>query len=126
MQMPPRDESAAYALDDAILYSRILALYIDHPLTDSFKAYEEIRRKPINEAYREAVAGWARNKDVGRWASKIEEIMTPWYLMRRRMKARNGTWMFDAHTVEIPPPPTLPPRQYPKTWGEVDDDDESW
>jgi hypothetical protein len=106
--MPPRDESVAFAVDDAILFARILAIYINHPPSDTFKAYESVRRKPVNDAYKEAVIGWERNKDVGSIAGKIDEILMPWTLMRRRMKARSGVWMFDVHDVEIPPPPALP------------------
>ncbi|WEW60545.1 hypothetical protein PRK78_006032 [Emydomyces testavorans] len=101
--MPPRDESAAYALDDAILLARVLALYYDQPLREAFQTYDDVRRKPINEAYKDSVAGWANNKDHSKWASRLEEWLTPWQL-RRKKRARVGAWVFDAHSVEIPPP----------------------
>ncbi|EFW16615.1 hypothetical protein D8B26_001390 [Coccidioides posadasii str. Silveira] len=108
--MPPRDESAAYALDDAILFARVLAVYYGQPLHDAFQTYDNIRRKPINDAYKDSVAGWANNRDHGKWASRLEEWLTPWHL-RRRKRARVGAWVFDAHSVEIPPP---------KHWKEID------
>ncbi|EEP80682.1 predicted protein [Uncinocarpus reesii 1704] len=108
--MPPRDESAAYALDDAILLARVLAVYYEQPLRDAFQTYDTIRRKVINDAYRDSTAGWANNKDHSKWASRVEEWLAPWQL-RRRKRARIGAWVFDAHEVEIPPP---------KDWKEVE------
>lgn len=121
--MPPRDESVGFAIDDAILFSRILAAYINHPISEAFKAYESVRRKPVNEGYKDAVEGWVRNKDTGRMAGKVDELLTPLSLMRRRMKARSGVWMFDAHKVRIPSPPPLPAADKPiKSWGQVEID----
>lgn len=108
--MPPRDESAAYALDDAILLARVFRLYYDQPLSLAFQTYDSIRRKPINDAYKDSIAGWANNRDHGKWASRLEEWLTPWHL-RRKKRARVGAWVFDAHSVEIPPP---------KEWKPVD------
>lgn len=110
--MPPRDESASYALDDALLFARVLAVYVDQPLSDAFATYEGIRRKPIEEAYKESVAGWVHNKDAGKWAARLEAWLTPWQLWRRK-KSRAGAWTFDAQTVHIPPP---------KEWKIVDHD----
>ncbi|KAI1971129.1 hypothetical protein LOZ53_005584 [Ophidiomyces ophidiicola] len=101
--MPPRDESAAYALDDAILLARVLAIYYEHPLPDAFLTYDELRRKPINDAYRDSNAGWANNRDHGKWACRLEEWLTPWHL-RRKKRARVGAWVFDAQSVPIPSP----------------------
>ncbi|KAK2734307.1 hypothetical protein FQN57_001712 [Myotisia sp. PD_48] len=101
--MPPRDESAAFALDDAILFSRILSIYVFHPLVEAFETYEALRRKPVTEAYDASCATWKQNKDKGRWANRLEEWLTPWNMYRRR-KARSGAWEFDASGISIPLP----------------------
>ncbi|EEH40295.1 salicylate hydroxylase [Paracoccidioides lutzii Pb01] len=101
--MPPKDESAAYALDDAILFARVLALYINEPSFEAFNVYESLRRKIIDDAYKSASENWSHNKDSSRFANKVEEWLTPWNLMREKKK--NATaWMFDAMTVDIPVP----------------------
>ncbi|EFE39183.1 monooxygenase, putative [Trichophyton verrucosum HKI 0517] len=103
--MPPRDESAAYALDDAILFSRILSLYYHQPVKDSFDIYESMRRSSVTKAYNASNATWMGSKsNSGRWASRIEACLTPWQMYRDK-KARIGAWEFDASTIPIPPPP---------------------
>ncbi|KAF3490904.1 salicylate hydroxylase [Arthroderma uncinatum] len=105
--MPPRDESAAFALDDAILFSRILSLYIHQPISDAFAVYEYIRRSPVTKAYNSSNVTWMSNKGTGRWTNRLEEWMTPWQLYKDK-KARIGAWEFDASTLYIPPPPKEP------------------
>lgn len=102
-QMPPKDESAAYALDDAILFSRIFTRYLSEPLPQVFAAYEAIRRKPIDDAYKLATANWAQNRDSTSLTRRLEDWLTPWNLRRTR-KARTEAWMADAQTVAIPFP----------------------
>ena len=77
--MPPRDESAAYALDDAILFSRILASYRSEPLTEAFDAYETLRRDRIKE-----------------W------MMT--FHLKTNENAREAAWAFDATKMALPTP----------------------
>ncbi|KAM5475885.1 hypothetical protein MauCBS54593_000567 [Microsporum audouinii] len=105
--MPPRDESAAYALDDAILFSRVLSLYIYQPIKEAFDVYESMRRSSVTKAYNSSNVTWAANKGSGRWTNRLEECLTPWQLYKDR-KARIGAWEFDASTLHIPPPPRSP------------------
>ncbi|PGG98608.1 hypothetical protein AJ79_08812 [Helicocarpus griseus UAMH5409] len=101
--MPPKDESAAYALDDAILFARVLSLYIHEPLTEAFRVYESLRRKTIDDAYKAASENWASNKESGRLANMFEEWLMPWNLLREKKKSASA-WTFDAMAVEIPRP----------------------
>lgn len=98
--MPPKDESAAYALDDAILFSRIFTRYIDEPLPVAFKAYEAMRRGPIDEAYKAATESWNENKDTSYLSRKFGDWLTPWNLRKTR-KTRSDVWMSDAQSVAI-------------------------
>ncbi|EEQ88962.1 hypothetical protein RJZ56_006380 [Blastomyces dermatitidis] len=100
--MPPKDESAAYALDDAILFARVLSEYIHEPLSKTFSIYESLRRETVENAYKAACENWARHRDSSRLASLREEWLTPLNLMRQKKK-NSSVWVFDAMSVDIPP-----------------------
>jgi 2-polyprenyl-6-methoxyphenol hydroxylase-like FAD-dependent oxidoreductase len=99
--MPPRDESAAYALDDAILFARILAQYRSEPLTEVFDTYERLRRDTINYAFKESRRMWDRNRDMGMLEGRLKEWMMPLYLRSHRDQ-REAAWEFDASKITIP------------------------
>lgn len=102
-QMPPRDESAAYALDDAILFARILTRYRSEPLSEVFDAYESLRRDTINHAFKESSRMWHRNRDMGLLEGRLKEWMMPLYLRSHRDE-REAAWEFDAAKITIPTP----------------------
>lgn len=99
--MPPRDESAAYALDDAILFARTLARYPYHPPGLSFKIYENIRREPVNQAFKASTKRWDKNRDTGALKASLTEWTLPLYL-RKTKDARKEAWEFDSSEVPIP------------------------
>ncbi|KAJ5219448.1 uncharacterized protein N7498_001547 [Penicillium cinerascens] len=101
--MPPRDESAAYALDDAIIFARILAKHRSEPLTEVFDTYERLRRDKINYAFRESHRMWDRNRDMGILEGRLKEWMMPLYLRSYRDQ-REAAWEFDASKITIPSP----------------------
>ena len=101
--MPPRDESAAYALDDAILFARILARYRLEPLPEVFDAYERLRRATVNHAFKESHRMWTRNRDMGMLKSRLKEWIMPFYLRSHRFE-RKEAWEFDATTLTLPTP----------------------
>lgn len=101
--MPPRDESAAYALDDAILFSRILASYRSEPLTEAFDAYETLRRDTINRAFKESRRMWERNRDMGSLEGRVKEWMMSFHL-KSNEHAREAAWEFDATKMALPTP----------------------
>ncbi|KAJ5483844.1 hypothetical protein N7539_006044 [Penicillium diatomitis] len=101
--MPPRDESAAYALDDAILFARILSRYYQEPLTEVFEAYERLRRETVESAFKESRRMWDRNRDMGFLESRLKEWMMPFQIRNRREK-RESAWEFDATKVLLPTP----------------------
>lgn len=101
--MPPRDESAAYALDDAILFSRILASYRSEPLTEVFDAYETLRRETINHAFKESRRMWERNREMGFFEGRIKEWMMAFHL-KSNENAREAAWAFDATKMALPTP----------------------
>lgn len=101
--MPPRDESAAYALDDAILLARLLARYRSEPLTEAFHAYEHLRRDTINRAFKESRRMWDRNRDMGTLEGRLKEWAMPFYLRSHRSE-REAAWGFDATQITLPIP----------------------
>ncbi|KAJ5498751.1 Monooxygenase FAD-binding [Penicillium expansum] len=101
--MPPRDESAAYALDDAILFSRILTSYRSEPLTEVFDAYETLRRDTINHAFKESRRMWERNREMGFLEGRIKEWMMTFHL-KTNENAREAAWAFDATKMALPTP----------------------
>jgi hypothetical protein len=106
--MLPRDESAAYAIDDAIVFSRVLTQYIDHPLQKTFEVYDSLRRPEVTHAFQEASKLWKRrNKDAGAFESWIRERLVPLQI-RQTESSRHAAFRSDASKVDIPPPPGTP------------------
>ena len=101
--MPPRDESAAFALDDAILFARILTRFRFEPLPEVFKAYESIRRDTVNRAFKISRRMWERNRDMGLLEGRFKEWVMPLFLRNYRGE-REMAWAFDASQVSLPTP----------------------
>ncbi|KAL4873955.1 hypothetical protein BDV12DRAFT_578 [Aspergillus spectabilis] len=96
--MPPRDESAAYALDDSIMFSRILAHNRDSSLSNIFTKYESLRRGPVEEAFSAAGRLWDSHRDMGLLEGRWKEWTMPWVLWRGK-GGREKAWAFDAYDV---------------------------
>lgn len=101
--MPPRDESAAYALDDAILFARILARYRFEPLPEVFRAYEDVRRETVNAAFKISQRMWDKNRDMGMLEGRLKEWTLP-RTIRNSKEAREAAWEFDATKIDLPWP----------------------
>lgn len=94
---------AAYALDGAILFARILARYQSEPLNEVFDAYGRLRRDTINYAFKESRRMWDRNRDMGMLEGRLKEWMLPLYLRSHRDE-REAAGEFDATKTFIPTP----------------------
>ena len=101
LQMPPRDESAAYALDDAILLARVLARLRNHPPSEIFQAYEETRRRTVNSAYEVSNRMWNQHRDMGTVHGWWKERKLP-RSIRKQKDGREAAWEFDARDIDIP------------------------
>lgn len=99
--MLPRDESAAYALDDAILFARVLAQYGDLPLPIAFEVYESLRREDVTQAFKASHKFWKQYKDSGVFEARIQEWLLPFHLRQHRAD-RDAAFEFDASKVAIP------------------------
>ncbi|RMZ90262.1 hypothetical protein DV736_g2519, partial [Chaetothyriales sp. CBS 134916] len=90
--MPPQGESAAIALEDAIVFGRIMSVSSSstiNGLHGRFMAYERIRRPRADEAYRQATFGWDTNKDCSWFQHKMRGWLTVvflWWTAASRVK----------------------------------------
>lgn len=100
-QMPPRDESAAFALDDAILFARTLARYHSKSLRTVFEIYEQLRRDEVSTAFKKSQRLWDSNRDMGVLADRLKEWVIPLYL-RSHENEREAAWESDATETIIP------------------------
>ncbi len=98
--MPPQGESAGYALEDAILFARVMAAGSDTNLTDVFKAYQKVRRERINQAYDEATFGWETQKDCGWFTFLLRSWFTTAFLWWTAA-ARQKRYSEDVGTVTL-------------------------
>jgi salicylate hydroxylase len=78
--MPPQGESGGIALEDAILFARVMARTEQRSLPDRFLAYEKLRKPRVDKAYQEATFGWDTQKDSGWIAFYLRSWVTSWFL----------------------------------------------
>lgn len=98
--MPPQGESTAHALEDAIIFARMLAKHGLEGLDVVFKKYEDIRRPHIDRAYEESVFGWESQKDCGWFSFLLKTWMTSAFLWWTAA-ARSKRYAEDVATMEL-------------------------
>ncbi|KAJ6111872.1 Salicylate hydroxylase [Penicillium sp. IBT 18751x] len=101
--MPPIYSSASYALDDAILFARVLACYRFEPLYNVFDTYEALRRDIVDSAFVESNKIWNRMKDRGSMEARVKEWKMASYLKHDSHKLKR-TWTNDMAMIPIPTP----------------------
>lgn len=99
--MPPKGESIGYALEDAVIFSCVLSHFGLASPKAALLFYEKIRRKTINDAYKDSSFGWDTNKDTGFLATKIMEWVTPLYLWWTK-KSREASFATDPREIQFP------------------------
>jgi 2-polyprenyl-6-methoxyphenol hydroxylase-like FAD-dependent oxidoreductase len=98
--MPPQGESTGYALEDAILFARVLAVEFNNGLDDAFATYEKVRRERINKAYDEATFGWETQKDCGWFTFLLRTWLTTVFLWWTA-DARQRRYSEDVATMDL-------------------------
>jgi len=78
--MPPQGESTAYALEDAILFARILQKHQQEGVDVALDVYQRHRRERMDAAYDESAWGWETQKDCGWFSLFLRSWMTSGYL----------------------------------------------
>jgi 2-polyprenyl-6-methoxyphenol hydroxylase-like FAD-dependent oxidoreductase len=99
--MPPQGESIGLALEDALLFARVLAKFHTQGLEPAFSVYENLRRQKVEDAHREASKRWENVRDSGYLVMKLKEIVFPaifWWTKSSREKA----YLYDTETIDIP------------------------
>ena len=78
--MPPQGESTGIALEDTVVFTRLIGLYPKYELSVLFTQYEKLRRSRVDAAYKEANFRWETVKDSGWFAHKLKSMLVPWFL----------------------------------------------
>ncbi|PYI03041.1 FAD/NAD(P)-binding domain-containing protein [Aspergillus sclerotiicarbonarius CBS 121057] len=78
--MPPRDESAAYSIEDALIFTQILSRNLHAPLPTTFQEYEALRRELVNKAFDASRRLWQSDLDKGLFPGHVRDLMSPVHL----------------------------------------------
>lgn len=88
--MPPQGESVGLALEDVILFSKLLEQNESKSVTDIVKQYEELRKERIHAAVDEANFRWETIRDRGWLGGIMMEWLTVifiWWSKEERKKS---------------------------------------
>lgn len=98
--MSPQGESATIAMEDSVIFARLLGERKVLSLEDVFAAYERNRRERVEACYEEADTRWKSNKNLGWFAGKVTQWLTPLFLWSTAGK-RQRRWEEDLTKVEL-------------------------
>jgi salicylate hydroxylase len=98
--MPPQGESTAFAIEDAVLISRVLERFPKDDISRVFMVYENTRRHRIDKAYKEAVFRWSQIKDKSWLQHKVTEWATSWFLWLKR-EAFEASVTYDIQATKL-------------------------
>ncbi|GFF81440.1 hypothetical protein IFM47457_05469 [Aspergillus lentulus] len=74
--MPPREESAAYAIEDAVIFAQIFARGRDRSLHHIFVEYENARRGLVDKAFDATRRLWQSDLDKGLFPGNFRDCMS--------------------------------------------------
>jgi 2-polyprenyl-6-methoxyphenol hydroxylase-like FAD-dependent oxidoreductase len=98
--MPPQGESTGLAIEDSILFGRVLEKFHDKPISAIFKAYENTRRSRIDVAYNDATTRWEGTKDKSWLTQKFYDWLT-WIFLWYKAKDFEKSFYYDVRSEEI-------------------------
>lgn len=107
--MPPQGESTGIVFEDGVLFSRVLAKWMEKsgngndastPVKEAFNAYEKLRRTRIETAWDESQSVVKTVQEVGWLGHRIKMNVVPWYLWWTR-GYREKHFVEDVTTCEI-------------------------
>lgn len=88
------------ALEDTILFTRVLDRYYDQPLAKTFEVFEKLRKPRIDAAFEEADWRWENTKDVGFVGAYIRDWLATVYLWWMR-KAHVDNCAYDVRSIPL-------------------------
>jgi salicylate hydroxylase len=98
--MPPQGESTGLAIEDSVLFARVVETFPDTPIQKAFQVYEKTRRSRIDAAYKEAVMRWENVKDRSWFFQKVIEWMM-WAFLWYKMGDFESSMSYDVRKEEI-------------------------
>lgn len=86
--MPPQGESTGIVFEDGVLFSRVLARWMQKtlnggdgtPVKEAFDAFEALRRGRIEAAWEESQSVVKTVQEVGWFGHRVKMNVVPWYL----------------------------------------------
>lgn len=86
--MPPQGESTGIVFEDGVLFSRVLARWMQKtrnggdgtPVKEAFDAFETLRRGRIEAAWEESQSVVKTVQEVGWFGHRVKMNVVPWYL----------------------------------------------
>ena len=106
--MPPQGESTGLAIEDAVLFARVLECTPQISVEATFQLYEKTRRPRIDTAYKEAVSRWKNAKDRSWFFQKVIEWMM-WVYLWHKMADFEASMSYDVRKEEIVIEPEFEP-----------------
>ncbi len=106
--MPPQGESTGLAIEDSVLFARVVETFLDTPIQKAFQVYEKTRRPRIDTAYKEAVMRWENVKDRSWFFQKVIEWMM-WVFLWYKMGDFESSMSYDVRKEEILIEPEVEP-----------------
>lgn len=98
--MPPQGQSAAFAIEDAVLISRVFERFSKDDIPRIFEVYEKIRRPRLDKAYKDAVWGWSQIKDKSWFHNKFIEWAT-WIFLWAKRDSYEADLAYDVRTEKL-------------------------
>ncbi|OCL04282.1 FAD/NAD(P)-binding domain-containing protein [Glonium stellatum] len=98
--MPPQGESVGLALEDVVLFSRVVSQHETKPTTQIFADYEKLRKPRIDAAFKEANFRWETAKDRGWLMTVLLEWMT-WIFIKWMNISKEKDFAFDVRDIKI-------------------------
>ncbi|KAH6714827.1 hypothetical protein BKA61DRAFT_642940 [Leptodontidium sp. MPI-SDFR-AT-0119] len=106
--MPPQGESTGLAIEDSVLFARVVESNPQTPIEATFKLYEKTRRPRIDTAYKEAVSRWENAKDRSWFFQKVIEWMM-WAFLWYKSADFESSMSYDVRIEEIVVEPEVEP-----------------
>jgi salicylate hydroxylase len=105
--MPPQGESTGIVFEDTVIFSRILARWLEKsrtapetPMSEAFEAYTKLRKPRIHTAYDESQSVLRTVSDAGWFGHTVKTYVVPWYLWWTR-RYREKHFVEDVTTSEL-------------------------
>ncbi|KAF2652766.1 FAD/NAD(P)-binding domain-containing protein [Lophiostoma macrostomum CBS 122681] len=95
--MPPQGESVGFALEDAVLFSRIVQNYKP---SERFQKYEALRQGPVSDALKAANRGAQTVGDHG-WLMTIFIEWATWIYLLLRASKKEEEFAYDVREIEL-------------------------